>query len=397
MIDNEMFSTLEQLRSFTVDSDSFKLENPARPYDNDGLLRFFSRTSHVIAAYLRSQNKPVHPDADANSKRVAHALKRLKEQNLWAGNLDGVEKKLATYTAEGTLIGPAALSVHRLLFAPALDGIDPVQVELTDQLWCMGIELTIIQTDPTLLRTPDRKYALSLKEHLVALYINMLFLGQMTAMLDALMYYQESSDAMEQFRGRLDEVKNIIEENKTLREQVDTLANKTAEQAAGFERAKRGYEKHILHLEHDVNLLTAGQSVNAGETDDDFDIEEALDSDDEFDEGVPEENADGKELAVLPETGVLFAGGHWNMLKRLKARHPYWTYQAGKQGLRIPATTQYIFIWAKHFTHPQFNSIKAQLSSTNLKHIRVAYVEGTNMEKLEHNMREKLTSLLEKP
>lgn len=81
--------------------------------------------------------------------------------------------------------------------------------------------------------------------------------------------------------------------------------------------------------------------------------------------------------SVLPEKGVLFLGGHQNMVKKLKQRFPKWIYISEDKMRHYPNNTKHriVFYWTNHTSHSITERICKKLSEDTV----ILYVTATNI------------------
>ena len=91
-------------------------------------------------------------------------------------------------------------------------------------------------------------------------------------------------------------------------------------------------------------------------------------------------------VAILPKTGVLFLGGHQNMVKKLRQIFPDWEYISDdlfKRGTLGNIKT--IFYWTAHSSHSMMAFINARKSDD----MSYTFVSATNINRLISEMAEK--------
>ena len=82
------------------------------------------------------------------------------------------------------------------------------------------------------------------------------------------------------------------------------------------------------------------------------------------------------ESNVLPLKGVLFLGGHQNMIKKLRQQYPKWTYITDDQLRRCTSVNQtVIFYWTGHSSHKMMRYVYSKLPDN----ANVIYVTATNL------------------
>lgn len=93
----------------------------------------------------------------------------------------------------------------------------------------------------------------------------------------------------------------------------------------------------------------------------------------------------------LPEDGILFIGGHPNMVKKVRELHPKWVFiDAREYNPTLPAKVDVIFIWSAHLSHPLWYQINDAYQSRE----SMLYVQATNIPRLEEEMKYELWKYL---
>lgn len=94
----------------------------------------------------------------------------------------------------------------------------------------------------------------------------------------------------------------------------------------------------------------------------------------------------------LPESGVLFLGGHTNMVKKLRQRHPGWSYLGDETipQLMTDRKVKVCFIWSKHLSHRVTHAASRNIKCT----FPIVYVVSTNIELLEKEMQSGYEAIL---
>lgn len=89
------------------------------------------------------------------------------------------------------------------------------------------------------------------------------------------------------------------------------------------------------------------------------------------------------EAHSLPESGVLFLGGHINMVKRIRRLHPKWMYITDDEFRSSGIIhAKYVFYWTNHSSHKMMENVFCRLTPD----AQILYVKATNMELLEAEM-----------
>ena len=93
------------------------------------------------------------------------------------------------------------------------------------------------------------------------------------------------------------------------------------------------------------------------------------------------------DLPTLPQTGILFVGGHPNFLKKLKECYPNWSYIVSKNAperMKQYDKLTMCFIYSEHMGHPLYNGVINELRSCDTPY---SYIRGTNLERVIREMR----------
>lgn len=86
----------------------------------------------------------------------------------------------------------------------------------------------------------------------------------------------------------------------------------------------------------------------------------------------------------LPETGVLFLGGHPNMVKKIRNNYRKWLFVDSNQFIAgTGPNTKIVFFWTEHASHSYMWNIYRKIPSD----AEILYVSDTNIPKLEENMK----------
>lgn len=86
----------------------------------------------------------------------------------------------------------------------------------------------------------------------------------------------------------------------------------------------------------------------------------------------------------LPVTGVLFLGGHPNMVKKIQKSYPKWDYISPEQCNRKREFHQsLVFYWTKHSSHKLTCYVYSRLD----KNSKIHFVTATNTDLLFQEMK----------
>ena len=102
---------------------------------------------------------------------------------------------------------------------------------------------------------------------------------------------------------------------------------------------------------------------------------------------VTEETSETEMLVEMPEDGVVFMGGHPNLVKKIRQRHPRWSF-VGREAFAdtgVFACAKVVVIYWKSICHPAY--YKALERTERGDSVPIVYVNSTNLDLLEEEMR----------
>lgn len=356
-----------------------------RPWTDNTLMAALSRLMGSASRFfdpprLRSAAAAI-PDG-----RAAHALKRLKDKDLWAGTVPGLIRK-ASEIGDAETVATVSLACAILFRGAAM--IRPESVVLSDEDWIAAIDLAVCMASPETSRDTDRKYADIAAASLRAVYPLALALAHAGTARKRMESFEKQRQAVIDAKKYVPIVRDALAAHEALSAERDRLASRLEDVAAAFDARKRWYEARIARLEHDVAALSAGEAVDEAESDEAFAAQEAVESDEAFPEtdGETDGGEADPDLPELPETKVLFIGGHSNMVGRLKKAHPLWYYRSGKEAGAPPESADVWFLHPRQLSHGESYRITKVLDGPRYGHVKLMVVDSTNMARLERDMR----------
>lgn len=340
---------------------------------------------------------PSDSDRSARTDRLSHTLKRIKDKGYYANDATRLVK----------ISGKLGVSVQNMLDSlmysveSVADAISWEDVDLPETAWRLAIDSVMSIYHPEAHADPFTMYAPFIDAEIDKILTWVLFLSYIRTQDTELTY---SLCRMEdQVPPNEADCEKDKDEGDAL--SATLLANAKALEAskqriAELERAltheKRTHQKEIMKLEHqlaDIQKTTQKKILSLREQNTQLmefilhmDTPKTQDAEEE-DEGtpLPPQAPEKKEYALpLPESRVLFLGGHPNLLKKVEARHPNWQFMNDGNYRSRPAsnTADVIFFWTAHSSHslPQ----KAFSDLGNIPPI--VYVTATNIDRLEQEM-----------
>lgn len=90
-----------------------------------------------------------------------------------------------------------------------------------------------------------------------------------------------------------------------------------------------------------------------------------------------------QESIEIPKKGVMFLGGHPNLIKKLQQLYPKWAYVSDDQFQRKSSFNQdIIFYWTGHGSHQLMKYVYSKMSDN----AKIIYVTATNLPLLLNEM-----------
>lgn len=320
-------------------------------------------------------------------KRMHKTIKRLREKGILKETCGDVMRNIVSYEKWAFLANLLGEGIH--------NGLVRKEDVLETDVWAMAIEATVTLYDEQML-DPDavQNLALICEQQKDELYFNVMIYH----IIKIQSYYadrfaetitrikKDHKEAIKKIQKKGEEKLSLI---------VDKYENEIREQMEETkepEEVKILQEKikelnHLLQLEREKRKsLEQEKDLRAAQEDEDLRLENqflkemlmAVDS--EEDTVVLDEV---EEVTALPEQGVLFIGGHINMVKKIRQLHPEWDYFSDDTRLVLPSTPpEIIFYWNHHASH----LVQEYMFSAFGRKIPLLYVNGTNINRLEEEM-----------
>lgn len=172
------------------------------------------------------------------------------------------------------------------------------------------------------------------------------------------------------------------EQNKTTVKLERLQAQLNAEKARSKEQAERfRTELDRIISENKSNELKLQRQLQ--EAADELELYRSIEKQEEQ---VDEILGDIAELMSLPESGLVFCGGHPNLVAKMRQIHRGWRFISSVSEVPEPLQADYVFCYAKHMSHKLQYKLKRWYSGT------IMYCDGTNLDMLHNSMRRVLTA-----
>lgn len=339
------------------------------------------------------------PREEFLDRRLEHAVKCLVRKKLYA---EGVEDLMALCEERGLLAERGILQMVSCTMGTRIMNVAE-QDELDRNCWKIGIDLAMLECEPDLADS-DSLYGPVLEHHIGRIFSNTMMAAygsKLNQMLESENYreaiygalaekYRHPDDGMAEITLPKDLSEMLVEmlsaglSEKTVTEQLkdelDAAKTKLADQDNAIRKAVAPVQaqadraaSRIAELETELRAANArSEALQDALSDRDRKLSETAAMLD--DAGLPE----------LPESGIIFAGGHRNMTKKLMQDHPGWTFIDGRDvnfpEFRNPVM---VFFWDQHISHPTFYRVRKFAPPS----VPQAYLKSTNLDMLETEMR----------
>lgn len=332
-------------------------------------------------------------------RRLEHALKCLVRKKLYSESAEGL---MALCEDRGMLQERMALQMIRCTFGSKIMGIVK-EGELDRNCWKIGIDLAMMECEPAV-ASSDQLYGPVLERHAGRIFTDTMLAAygsKLSQMLESDNYRDAIYDAIEKkYKDPRDGIAEISipgsivdflvtafrndglipPEQSELQARLNEAEAKLAGQENAIRKAVAPVQAQADRATNRVSELeTELKSANARNEA----LQDALaQRDRRLSENAAMLEASG--LPELPESGVVFAGGHPNMTKKLMQDHPEWTFIDGRDvnfpEFRNPVM---IFFWDQHISHPTFHRVRKFAPPSAPQ----AYLKSTNLEMLETEMK----------
>lgn len=331
-------------------------------------------------------------------RRLDHAVKCLIRKKLYA---EGAEDLMALCEDRGMLEERAVLQMIRCTMGTRIMAVEK-QGELDNNCWKIGIDLAMLECEPEL-ASSDGLYGPVLERNIGRIFADVMLAAygsKLAQLLESENYRQVIDSALADKYGKnRDEMAEIAlpgdivgyimdalrdqglipPDQPELQAQLDDARSKLREQENAMRKAVAPVQAQVDKATSRISELEAElKAANARNEE----LQAALA---ERDRKLSENAAlvHTANLPQLPDTNVIFAGGHPNMTKKLMQDHPGWTFIDGRDvnfpEFRNPVL---IFFWDQHISHPTFHRVRKFAHPS----VPQAYLKSTNLDMLEEEM-----------
>lgn len=336
-------------------------------------------------------------------KRMDHAIRALRRKKLYS---ESAEDLLAICENLGLKQDRAVLQMIRCTMGTGIMTIG-ASGELDENSWRIGLDMAMLECEPDLAASDDL-FATALERHAGQIFADVM-MAAYASKLSQLVSTDNYKSAIEKplmqkymtdpdFRGRLSDtlagaiaaaMKDLEDlapapgyvDRETLESELETARAEIASLRSAGDKAMAPLQARAERSEQKAKDLEAELSRLQSENEALYDALEKRDR--KLSEYASRDQAP-ENLPDLPGDGVVFVGGHPNMLKKLQQDHPGWTFIAsGDKSADPPRNPRLILFYDQHLSHPVYHKIRRAAGPS----VPQAYLKSTNLDMLETEMR----------
>lgn len=314
---------------------------------------------------------------EIQEKRMNHAIKRLKDKRLYYASSDQIMACIKRSQ------DPGSLQMATMLISSVFYMKDDSPI--SEDTWKAAIEFLVFNNDPELYRSDDY-VALFLEQHITELYFTVLMVHFSQMYINNVYPIVHGGASANNQQALLDEIEELKAQKSKLEKKVFELKGDLAEEKNKMADMNKQHRREMLSRDAEIRALN-----KLLQEEDPIEAEEPIVTTDELEEPCIETDHPftEQELMDLPETGVMFLGGHQNIHKALINFFPDWQYiRVDDNTFTVPKACKVVFCWYNHVTHSAYQRLKKYMS----KDIPLCYVTATNPDRLILEMKELYTS-----
>lgn len=338
---------------------------------------------------------------DAVKPRLENTLRRLKSKGIYQGNAFAL---LDSITDEESFPAWLWFLCGQYKYRQSGDAPDAI----SDGTWYIAIEEIVRKYNPDMLGDPDcTNYFYLLKGHetelqLTAFAIYCMDIERFTKEEMAREEAAAASDASMQrsLRKLQKRCDKAIAETQRFATECDALRAQISELKKQLSDEKLSHNKDLLRIEHDqederdaweeerARLLRHIARLENPNRDDNANVKNGEGEDIDGDVIALEDSDDDTsdiDNVTLPESGVVFLGGHVSVIQKVKALHPDWTFfnLSEYRAPNFPQDTKVVFYQYEHISHKAGRMFFARVG----RNIPLVYLKTTNIPQMERDMK----------
>lgn len=318
--------------------------------------------------------------AAKQDRRMDHAIKRLKAKNRYFTSCPQLLKWILQSQDLKTMhLLPMALSSFYFIGE---------STPIREEEWKCAIELLLYISDPELYHSSDFLVTF-LEQHYADLLLMVLLVH--CAQMHTNQCYEQYVESEKEEGEQEVSIDEIVSD---LRNELDALKRQNAELKTSMTEVKmKAAEQEKKHRRELLSRDAENRALNKLLQSEEDSGQERTVIENENSSFTSENDTqplfEDQDLLELPESRVLFVGGHKNIHKAMTNYFPNWQYiTVDDTTFSIPKTCKVVFCWYNHITHSAYHRLKDNLD----KSIPICYVTATNPDRLIREMRELYTS-----
>ena len=362
------------------------------------LLRHLADKDSAVYSFVEAED-PLH-DAESvrlnlesrlhdSGNKCERALERMKAKGLYSPTIRGL-RQLMLDRLPTNLGWPMDVILDMNL---GLTGLEEWDADITDDFWLNAIELDIylFHREKYLNSSDKTQWGVLVGQDYEFIWI----LVYLTTYGNAL--YLDMQDAKEE----ISKSKYRIQQLLALTQMVDEAKSEIRQQRVEFDKQSEGMKRELEGLRTDngrlfhenarlkakLELMEASLAAADDEAGQEFELDESE---------VQTEPAVDFEFP-LPDTNVLFVGGHVRLQNKLKQLHPKWKFITTKMSYSLlddNVKAKFVFFYTGHLSHKLFDKVRdclggvptAYVTSQNLNRLNTEMLRAYNDYVLEHDM-----------
>lgn len=339
------------------------------------------------------------------TERYARTLKRLRQKGFCH------ERNVVELRRSFSARKPYAINAATLWNTVMLVG-ENENIHVTDEMWYECFDRLLIVKDWKLLKEQDRSIIHFCIDNMYLIYM---FMDDVLAQAVTEMRFNDAMKNLcnekhlftkdecrqltqktcekltEEINDFYAEQRKEFEAGKAAIEFLSSEGERLAKELSALRRENKALEKECYQLRKEngamgeelarVAALGLEETSPLPDTDTEDDLLDSYVVDD-ADVNEPEE------LPELPDTGIMFVGGHPNFLKKLREVYPDWSYITKEnvpERLRQYSKQKMCYIYTAHTSHPIYWGVINALRNCDTPY---SYIKGTNLDRVITEMRQ---------
>lgn len=213
----------------------------------------------------------------------------------------------------------------------------------------------------TMIQLPEKKASYTFSKFYMRVLLNLYWILKYTRGIAQPVKAAHNEDA-QVYLNRIETLSNQV---NSLREENERLQSKERKDMSSIvvplERAISDKDTQIAELTAELELIR------------------------EIQETITKQEDIKEKLLELPADNVLFVGGPQTLRSAVQKKHPAWKLLAPDEMAKMTPSNRLVFVYTDYISHKMSNLVRKNVTGDPM------YCRGTNIERLEHSMREAYT------